>query len=181
MTLQLQHGLQIIEREFPEFSIGPHRQAMSPAVHSGLAPIEDLASGVVRMPGGHNSDAHIHAESAITVYVRTGMVATLVGEDMIPVVQGPGSVIYIGPGIPHCAVNLHRDGEGGGAQEAAVAEAFEARTDPTFTTDVTRLPDLDALVAQRVEEVRRGFERGQFAVRLATPSVRVVTRTPAWR
>jgi histidinol-phosphate/aromatic aminotransferase/cobyric acid decarboxylase-like protein len=35
--------------------------------------------------------AHIHAKSAITVYVRTGMIASLVGEEMTPLLHAPGS------------------------------------------------------------------------------------------
>jgi len=198
MTGETQPELQIIETEFPPFIMGPQHQLLSAAVHSGLAPIEDLSCGVVRMPGGHHAEAHIHATSAITVCVSRGMIASLIGEEMTPRVHAPGSILYIGPGIPHLGVNLNPPttapaqlgwrGRIGAATGGLIelrpsrreargrrADAFEIRTDPTFNTDVVRRPDLDGLVAERVAQLRHDFARGLFAAKLAEPSVHVAT------
>ncbi|WP_158886140.1 cupin domain-containing protein [Amycolatopsis anabasis] len=137
---------------------GVQQQVLIPAVHSGVAPVRGLSAGVVRMPGGHSTQAHEHAESEIVVYVHQGIAASLCGEEMEPVLHWPGSVIWIPPGVPHAALNLEPEEE---------VAAFEARTDQTFGDDTVLRPDLDDLVAERVRQLRRDYALGQLSIDLA--------------
>jgi uncharacterized RmlC-like cupin family protein len=100
------NDIRIATGKLGEPVMGPQRQQLTVAVHSGLAPIRSLSSGFVRMPGGHHALPHIHADSEIQVYVVRGRIASLVGPDMTPTLHGPGSLIYIAPGVEHVGVNL---------------------------------------------------------------------------
>lgn len=162
MTRQVQRMLQKTTSPIPEFTMGPQRQQLAPAVHSGVAPIETLSSGVVRMVGGHHALPHIHEHSEITVLVVSGMVASLAGDDLEEMfLHAPGSIMYIGPGVPHVGINLDPDTE---------ATVFEVRTDRAFNDDVVRLPELDAIAAARVDQLQRDFELGMLTDQLDAPT-----------
>jgi len=162
-----QNDIQIATGELGEPVMGPQRQQLTVAVHSGLAPIRTLSSGKVRMAGGHHALAHIHADSEIQVYVVRGRIASLTGPDMTPIVHGPGSFVYIAPGVEHVGVNL---------DPYEPAELVEFRTDPAFNKDVVPLPSLDAFAEARVTELRREYLLGRCHERLAAPSVHAFTR-----
>jgi len=168
MTQLLSHrDIRIATGELGEAVMGPQRQQLTVAVHSGLAPIRTLSSGTVRMAGGHHALPHIHAESEIQVYVVRGRIASLVGPDLTPILHGPGSLVYIAPGVEHTGVNL---------DPHEPADLIEVRTDPAFNADLVRLPDLDALTETRVAQLRRDYVLGRYHEQLATPSVHAVTR-----
>ncbi|SEB46061.1 Uncharacterized protein, RmlC-like cupin domain [Amycolatopsis tolypomycina] len=165
--LKPHNDIQIATGQLGEPVMGPQRQQLTVAVHSGLAPIRTLSSGFVRMPGGHHALAHIHAESEIQVYVVRGRIASLVGPDMTPTLHGPGSLVYIAPGVEHVGVNL---------DPHEPAELVEFRTDPAFNTDVVPITGLDALAETRVTQLRREYLLGRCDKQLAIPSVHAVTR-----
>lgn len=165
--LKPRNDIQIATGQLGEPVMGPQRQQLTVAVHSGLAPIRTLSSGTVRMPGGHHALPHIHAESEIQVYVVRGRIASLVGPDLTPLLHGPGSLLYIAPGLEHAGVNL---------DPYEAAELVEFRTDPAFNADVVRIGDLDALAETRVADLRREYLLGRCDEQLATPSVHAVTR-----
>jgi uncharacterized RmlC-like cupin family protein len=76
--------------------------------------------------------------------VLDGWAATLFGEEMTPMVHGPGSVIWVPAGLVHAAVNLSR---------VQLLVAVEHRTDPEFNADVELVPELQELAQQRAEEL----------------------------
>ncbi|MEV7042840.1 hypothetical protein [Amycolatopsis sp. NPDC051061] len=168
MTQLMPHNdIQIAVGKFGEAVIGPQRQQLTVAVHSGMAPIRTLSSGTVRMAGGHHALPHIHAESEIQVYVVRGRIASLVGPDLTPLLHGPGSLLYIAPGLEHVGVNL---------DPYEPADLVEFCTDPAFNADVIRIDGLDALAETRVTDLRREYLLGRCDEQLATPSVHAVTR-----
>jgi hypothetical protein len=123
--------------------------------------------GQVRMAGGHHALPHIHAESEIQVCVVRGKIASLVGPDLTPILHGPGSLLYIAPGVEHVGVNVD-------AREPA--ELVEFRTDPAFNKDVVPITGLNALAETRVTQLRREYILGRCDEQLAIPSVNAVTR-----
>jgi uncharacterized RmlC-like cupin family protein len=159
--------IQIAAGELGEPVMGPQRQQLTVAVHSGLAPIRTLSSGTVHMAGGHHALPHIHAESEIQVYVVRGKIASLVGPELTPLLHGPGSLLFIAAGMEHAGVNL---------DPYEPADLVEFRTDPAFNADVVRSPGLDALAETRVTELRREYLLGRCDEQLAVPSVHAVTR-----
>lgn len=163
MTRVLQ-DIEIIPRPF-NFRLGPQNQRLATIMDSDVAAPEGLTSGVGEMPGGHNAYPHFHRDSPIVVFIHKGHAATLVGEDMVPVLHAPGSVCHILKGIPHIGVNL---------DVREPVDLFEVRTDPLFNSDVVPRPDLEELVAQRVAELQRDFAAGRFAAELARRSAHVV-------
>ena len=176
MSLPAFPDVQILDRELSVFEQGAQNQQLAVAVHSGIARIESLASGVVRMPGGHQASAHAHRHSEITVFVQRGLAASLVGDDMQPVLHAPGGVCYIAPGIPHAALNLQPRSADPRDADTRTVVAFEARTDPTFNDDVVLLPELDSLVAERAVRLRQMYRDGELDTQILAPHVHVVTR-----
>lgn len=163
MTRQLQRALRTTTNPVPAFTMGPQRQWFAPVVHSAVAPITSLASGIVRMPGGHHALPHVHVDSEIMIFVVSGMAASLVGHQLDEVFfHAPGSVMYIGPGVPHVGVNLSHDIE---------VEVFEVRTDRAFNDDVVRLPELDQIAAHRSAQLRSEVTLGHFDEQLRVPVV----------
>ncbi|UUV32046.1 hypothetical protein NQK81_00960 [Amycolatopsis roodepoortensis] len=161
MSTQTQHRLHTTTNPMADYAAGPQRQQLAPAVHSGIAPIDALSSGVVRMPGYHHALPHLHAYSEITIFVAYGLVASLVGDELEHTfVHSPHSIMTIGKGVPHIGVNL----------SAEVAMVFEARTDPDFNTDVERIPRLDTLAEARVAQVQNDYRNGRFHDQLQTAS-----------
>ena len=152
---------------FPPYALGAQNQQLAPLVHSGVVNPQGLTCGMVKMNGGHHAVAHIHERTPILVFVHTGMIALLVGEELKPYLHAPGSVLWIAPGIPHLGVNL---------DPVATASLLEARTDPDFNKDVVRRPDLDALVAERAADLQRRYASGDLDDQLTTPSVHIVDR-----
>jgi uncharacterized RmlC-like cupin family protein len=164
---QLLSDFEIHDFAFPEAVLGPQGQWLYPAVHDKIADIVALSSGVVRMAGHHAAKAHLHAESAITVYMPTNVygIVSLVGPELLPIPHAPGSVIYIGAGIPHAGYNLG----------AAEVELFECRTDKSFNTDTMPLPDLEPLLAERIAKIRSDHAQGLLDAHLHQRTVHVLT------
>lgn len=123
----------------------PQGQHLTPIIYSSTAPVQSIAAGHVFMPAGHLARAHVHHNTEIIVYVLEGIAATLWGEEMEPLIHGPGSMIWVPAGVPHTAINL---------SETMPVKALEIRTDPAFNDDVELLPHLDDVAASRVGALR---------------------------
>lgn len=167
MSTQLAEGPRIQVPDFPPFVLGAQRQQLAPLVHAGVVDPEGLTCGMVKMEGAHHAVPHIHEHSPILVFVHKGMIASLVGDRMEPLLHAPGSVVWIAAGVPHVGLNL---------DPVLPAELIEARTDEHFNRDVVRRPDLDALVAERAAELQLQYARGVLDEQLSGPSVHIVSR-----
>lgn len=167
MSTDLSNEPRIQTPDFPPFVLGAQNQQLAPLVHAGVVDPKGLTCGMVRMEGAHHAAPHIHEHSPILVFVHKGMIASLVGEQLRPMLHAPGSVLWIAPGVLHLGVNL---------DPTAPAALLEARTDPDFNRDVVRRPDLDDLVAERVADLQRRYAAGQLDDQLTEPTVHIVDR-----
>jgi len=141
----------------------------APIIHAGVAPVRALSAGIVRIAAGGHAMPHAHARSETVLFIVAGVAATLAGDRLERVVlHAPGSVLYIGPGIPHAAVNLCAADE---------VTALEARTEPRFD-DVVPLPELADLAVSRIAEVRRHYAAGEFDEQLAIPTSAMIAAVP---
>lgn len=102
----------------------------------------------VTLSGGGMTNPHVHEHSPISIRLIDGHAATLVGENMTPVLHDARDQIYIPAGVPHCAVNLS------GSHPVI---GFEVRTDPQGDKDVVLRPDLVELAGIRADELRAEF------------------------
>ncbi|GAB3167559.1 hypothetical protein GCM10027258_93080 [Amycolatopsis stemonae] len=159
--------LHIQTLDIPQFAFGAQQQKLAPLVHNGVVKPRGLTCGLVRMEGAHHAVAHIHRRSPILVFVHAGMIASLVGEELKPLLHAPGSVIWIDARVPHLGLNL---------DAVTPAALLEARTDPFFNRDVKRLPELDALVTDRVADLQRRYAAGELNDQLTKPSVHIISR-----
>jgi uncharacterized RmlC-like cupin family protein len=82
--------------------------------------------------------AHIHEHHETGIYLVSGDSIDLYSGDELEVheICRPGDYIYIGPGVPHVAVN----------RTQTTAMAVIARTDPNEQESVVLRPDLEGRV-----------------------------------
>jgi uncharacterized RmlC-like cupin family protein len=94
--------------------------------------------GTVMMPPGARTVAHFHEHHETGIYLVSGDSIDLYSGDELEVheICRPGDYIYIGPGVPHVAVN----------RTQATAMAVIARTDPNEQESVVLRPDLEGRV-----------------------------------
>ncbi|WP_016697412.1 cupin domain-containing protein [Actinoalloteichus spitiensis] len=117
---------------------GPQGQLLTTTISQEICGASQLGAGLVHMPPGHHSRAHLHRDAELVVHVVEGNAATLVGERLDRVVfHDPGDTLFIAPGVPHAAVNLSR---------SCPVRAIEVRGDQSFNADVVPLPELDDIV-----------------------------------
>jgi uncharacterized RmlC-like cupin family protein len=136
-----------------EAVIGAQKQRLIPGVTTEIAGSEQLSAGLVVMPPGGASRAHVHERYELVIFVIEGWAVTLMGPDLEPAVQGPGDFLYIPPGVEHLAVNLstrHR------------VVGMETRADPMFNEDVVLLPEVDERAPSVIAELRQQYEQGLF-------------------
>lgn len=99
---------------------------------------QHLCMHLLRMPPGARAKAHLHAAHESAVYLISGEVEFLYGEQLEHhVVMHAGEFLYIPAGVPHLPFNTSD-------QEAV---AVLARTDPNEQESVVLLPELDARIA----------------------------------
>jgi uncharacterized RmlC-like cupin family protein len=138
-----------------KMEVGPQGQRLLPGINADLAGSTQVSSGLVMMPPGVQSKAHVHNKYEIIIFILEGWAASLVGDDLEPAVQGPGEFVFIPAGVPHLAVNLsttHR------------VVGLEVRADPQFNEDVTLLPELDEHSQSIVKELRKKHAAGEIPV-----------------
>jgi len=147
-------------------SAADQSELRAPVIHSGVAPVQALSAGIVRVAAGGNAQPHTHARSETVLFIVAGAAATLAGDRLERVVlHAPGSVLYIAPGIPHTAVNL---------SSTDVVTAIETRTEAHFD-DVVPIPELNDTAVARIAEIRRQYAAGEFDEQLAVPTSATIT------
>jgi uncharacterized RmlC-like cupin family protein len=121
-------------------------QPLTPVITAGVAATDGLSSAQVWMPPHHTSFAHVHHHTGVGVLVMQGKAITLWWDDdgrMHELPQDAGQHLFIPHGVPHAAINPH---------DVPVVAA-EFRSNPVFNADNELLPDLDAVVAARMQTV----------------------------
>ncbi len=94
--------------------------------------------GMIRMPPGSRTKAHLHEGHETAIYVVSGEVDLWYGEGLREYeVARAGEYLYIPAGVSHVAVNRSQT-------EPVVAVA--ARTDPNEQESVALRPELDGAV-----------------------------------
>lgn len=138
---------------------GPQGQKLRPVLTqetAGETPPFSMLD--VWMPPDGISIPHVHWKSPIAVRLLDGYGATLVreGEEWVPYLHGPESVMYVPAGVLHCAVNLSK---------RASCFGIEIRSDPAGNEDVDILSQHSAAVGPIAEILRRKYaDRMQQAV-----------------
>lgn len=128
-------------------AVGIHRQKLTIAINTDVAPETQLSMGHVVMPAGGTAKFHVHHNSDVIILVVEGHAATVFGGGIPPAIQRPGDYLLIPRGVPHTAVNL--------SMEHRVV-AVECRADPTFT-DMDLMPELEAIVPAIATQLRAEY------------------------
>ena len=110
----------------------------TPGVSAENAGAKGLWVGTVTMPPGARTIAHFHEHHETGIYLVSGESIDLYSGDQLEVheVCRPGDYMYIGPGVPHVAVN----------RTQTPAMAVIARTDPNEQESVVLCPELETRV-----------------------------------
>ncbi|AUS77860.1 cupin domain-containing protein [Actinoalloteichus sp. AHMU CJ021] len=128
---------------------GPQGQLLTTTISQEICGASQLGAGLVHMPPGHHSRAHLHRDAELIVHVIEGNAVTLLGERLERVVfHDPGDTLFIAPGVPHAAVNLSR---------SHPIRAIEVRGDQCFNADVVPLPELDEIVGHAATRLQDEF------------------------
>jgi len=129
----------------PPTGITPADDILTPIVHIGTAPTRALAGGRLHLPGGHTTAPQRHDTTESIVAVLSGHVAVLSGNHMQPFHPRVGDMIYLPATQSYALVNLSLN---------ASVLALVFRTDPGFSTDVHRMPELDRVASARIDALR---------------------------
>ena len=94
--------------------------------------------GMVEIPPGGRTVAHFHEAHETGIYLISGDTIDMYsGENLeIHEIARPGDYLFIGPGVPHVAVN----------RSQTTAMAVIARTDPNEQESVVLRPELETRV-----------------------------------
>lgn len=127
-----------------QFRLTEQGQWVATLIDSTVAP--DCASSIriILMPPGHHSGAHLHQGHEVMVRVDMGFAASLIGDNLTPVVHRVGDPIRIHSGDLHAAVNL---------SATRWCAAIEVFSDPD-DEDVQLRPDKDEQVHQIARELQ---------------------------
>jgi len=111
----------------------------APGVSAETAGATSIFLGVVTLPPGQRTKAHVHARHESAFYLLSGEEVELwTGAQLQDrAVAHPGDFLFIPAGLPHVAVNRS-------ASQPAVF--IGARSEPTAQESVLMRPDLDAAV-----------------------------------
>ncbi|WP_219152404.1 hypothetical protein [Amycolatopsis sp. TNS106] len=161
MTRSSKHQLHSTSNSVADYAASPGQQLVVPAVHAGVAPIESLSSGVVRIPGYRHTPPSLRIGTESTYFIVQGLVITLAGPELERTyLHSPHSIMMIGKGVPHVRVNL----------SAEVVMILESSTDPHFDSDVQPLHRLKTLAEARVAEVQNDYQCGRYHEQLQAAS-----------
>ena len=113
----------------------------APGVSAQTVESQQLFLGVVTLPPGERTKAHVHERHESAFYVLSGDGIELWSGERLEhrELARPGDYLYIPPGVPHVAVNRSRT-------EPAVFVG--ARNEPTAMESVTMRPELDREVPE---------------------------------
>ena len=112
----------------------------SPGVSAETAGAAGLWLGIISLPPGRRTSAHLHAAHESALFMMSGgdvelfTGARLEHRDVIR----PGDYLFIPAGLPHVAVN----------RSDTPAVFMGARTDPNANESVVMLPELDARLVE---------------------------------
>jgi uncharacterized RmlC-like cupin family protein len=99
--------------------------------------------GVITMPPGSRTKAHLHDGHETAIYMVSGEIDLWSGEDLRQhEIARAGDYLYIPAGVSHVAVNR---------SQAEPVIAVGARTDPSEQESVRLQPELDASVPSAME------------------------------
>lgn len=102
---------------------------------------QQLCMHLQTVPPGARAKAHLHQDHETAIYVLSGSVRMLYGEQLEQELSVTvGDFLFIPAGVPHLPFN---------ASDSEPATALLARSDPNEQESVVLRPDLDALVAER--------------------------------
>jgi uncharacterized RmlC-like cupin family protein len=134
----------------PEVTIGrvvrgaqPYRSKQgtvyAPGISKETVGAEVLFLGLVTLPPGERTKAHIHSLHESAFYMLSGEELELWTGDQLEhrEVAGPGDFLYIPPKVPHVAVNR---------SETTPAVFIGVRNESTAQESVVMRPELDAKV-----------------------------------
>jgi uncharacterized RmlC-like cupin family protein len=111
-----------------------------PGINDRTVGARALFLGIVTLPPGERTRAHVHELHESAFYVLSGGEIELWSGEHLEhrAVAGPGDYLFIPPNVPHVAVNRSRT-------QAAVFVG--ARNEPSAVENVRMCPELDAKVA----------------------------------
>ena len=111
----------------------------TPAVSEETVGAATLFLGMVTLPPGERTKAHVHARHESAFYMLDGEEVELWSGDELRhrAVARPGDYLFIPAGVPHVAVNLSC---------SRPAIFIGARNEPTAQESTVMRPDLDAEV-----------------------------------
>jgi uncharacterized RmlC-like cupin family protein len=117
----------------------PQGTVYAPGISSQTAGSNTLFLGMVTLPPGERTKAHIHERHESAFYVLSGPEVELWSGPLLQhrTLAHAGDYLFIPPGVPHVAVNRS-------ATEPAVF--IGARNEPTASESVLMTPQLDARV-----------------------------------
>ncbi len=130
---------------------GPQGQRLIPVIHDGMCDTETVSAGLVVMSPLKVAKPHFHPHTESILYFAEGWAVTLVGEELEPVLHGPGDLVYIPENLIHTGINL---------SDTYRVVVLEIRTDPHFTKDIVILPEYEERVNQIALDLQAQFKNG---------------------
>jgi uncharacterized RmlC-like cupin family protein len=123
-------------------SVEPYQGKQGPLYAGGISAesvgAQAIWLGMIRMPPGTQTKAHFHEDHETAIYVMSGEVDLLYGEDLSHhEIARAGDYIYIPAGVSHVAVNR---------SQTEPMIAVGARTDPSEQESVVLQPKLEIKV-----------------------------------
>jgi uncharacterized RmlC-like cupin family protein len=111
----------------------------APGISAETAGAEVVFLGLVTLPPGERTKAHIHERHESAFYLVSGEEVELWTGDRLEhrEVARPGDYLFIPPKVPHVAVNR---------STTAPAVFVGVRNEPTAQESVVMRPELDAMV-----------------------------------
>jgi len=131
----------------PDPPITPAEDALTPIVHIGTAPTRTLSGGRMHLSGGQATAPQRHDTTETILAILSGHLAILTGNHMLAFHPHTRDMIYIPATLPYALVNLSHN---------ASVLALVFRTNPGFSTDIHRMPELDQAARARIDPLRTG-------------------------
>lgn len=111
----------------------------APGINGETAGARTLFLGIITLPPGERTRAHVHELHESAFYVLSGSDIELWSGEQLEHkdVAGPGDYLFIPPNVPHVAVNRSK---------TQPAVFVGARNEPSAVESVRLRPELDAVV-----------------------------------
>lgn len=118
----------------------PQGTFYAPGINGETAGSRTLFLGIVTLPAGERTRAHVHELHESAFYVLSGGDIELWSGEHLEHkdVAGPGDYLFIPPNVPHVAVNRSK---------TQPAVFVGARNEPSAVESVRLRPELDAVVS----------------------------------